>query len=34
MHPWITDYNHARPHSALGGQPPASKLNNVHGFDT
>jgi transposase InsO family protein len=34
MHPWITDYNHARPHSALGGQPPASKLNNLHSFDT
>jgi transposase InsO family protein len=34
MHPWITDYNHARPHSALGGQPPASKLNNLLGFDT
>jgi len=34
MHPWITDYNHTRPHSALGGQPPAAQLNNVLGFDT
>ena len=34
MQPWITDYNHNRPHSALGGQPPASKLNNLLGFDT
>ena len=34
MQPWITDYNHTRPHSALGGKPPTSKLNNVLGFDT
>jgi len=34
MHPWITDYNHSRPHSALGGIPPAMRLNNVLGFDT
>ncbi len=34
MQPWITNYNHSRPHSALGGRPPASKLNNVLGFDT
>jgi transposase InsO family protein len=34
MHPWITDYNHIRPHSALGGQPPLTKLNNVLGFNT
>ena len=34
MQPWITDYNHSRPHSALGGQPPAVRLNNVLGFDT
>ena len=34
MHPWITDYNHTRPHSALGGQPPASKLNNALGFNS
>jgi transposase InsO family protein len=34
MQPWITSYNHLRPHSALGGRPPVSKLNNVLGFDT
>ena len=34
MHPWIIDYNHCRPHSALGGQSPALRLNNVFGFDT
>ena len=34
MQPWIADYNHTRPHSALGGQPPAARLNNVLGFDT
>jgi len=34
MTPWIANYNHARPHSALGGQPPVTKLNNVLGFNT
>jgi transposase InsO family protein len=34
MQPWIADYNHSRPHSALGGQPPATRLNNVLGFDS
>ena len=34
MLPWILDYNHSRPHSALGGLPPAARLNNVLGFDT
>jgi transposase InsO family protein len=34
MKPWITDYNHSRPHSALGGIPPAAKLNNVLGFNS
>jgi transposase InsO family protein len=33
MQPWITGYNHSRPHSALGGQPPASRLNNLIGFN-
>ena len=33
MHPWITDYNHRRPHSAQAGKPPVSRLNNVLGFD-
>lgn len=34
MQPWITAYNHSRPHSALGGLPPVSRLNNVLGFDS
>ena len=36
MHPWLHDYNTARPHSALGGKPPVSRLtrNNVPGSDT
>jgi transposase InsO family protein len=34
MQPWNTTYNHSRPHSALGGLPPAATLNNVLGFDT
>jgi transposase InsO family protein len=34
MQPRIANYNHTRPHSALGGQPPASKLNNVLGFNS
>ncbi len=34
MQPWITNYNYCRPHSALAGKPPATRLNNVLGFDT
>lgn len=34
MHPWIASYNHIRPHSALGGKAPASRLNNVLGFNS
>ena len=34
MQPWITAYNHQRPHSALAGKPPISRLNNVLGNDT
>jgi transposase InsO family protein len=34
MQPWIIDYNHSRPHSALGVQPPVVGLNNLLGFDT
>jgi transposase InsO family protein len=36
MHPWLHDYNTARPHSALGGKPPISRLtrDNVPGCDT
>ena len=26
MPPWITDYNATRPHSALGGKPPISRI--------
>jgi transposase InsO family protein len=33
MQPWIVSYNHSRPHSALGGHPPVTRLNNVLGFD-
>ncbi len=31
---WLHFYNHHRPHSALGGQPPISRLNNLIGNDT
>lgn len=34
MQPWITSYNHQRPHSALAGKPPVSRLNNLLGFDS
>jgi transposase InsO family protein len=34
LQPWIASYNHSRPHSALGGRPPASRLNNVLTFDS
>jgi transposase InsO family protein len=34
MQPWITRYNHLRPHSALRGNPPITRLNNVLGFDS
>ncbi len=36
MHPWLHDYNTARPHSALGGKPPVSRLNrdNLPGSDS
>jgi len=30
MQPWITDYNASRPHSALGGKPPLSRLASSH----
>jgi hypothetical protein len=30
----VADDNHNRPHSALGGQSPAMRLNNVLGFNT
>lgn len=31
---WLHFYNHHRPHSALGGQPPITRLNNLVGSDT
>lgn len=31
---WLHFYNHHRPHSALNGQPPASRLNNLVGSDS
>jgi transposase InsO family protein len=34
MLPWINAYNYSRPHSALGGNPPVTRLNNALGFDT
>lgn len=36
MLPWITSYNHTRPHSALGGKPPISRIakDNLLGNDT
>ena len=35
MLPWITSYNHSRPHSALGGKPPISRIarDNLIGND-
>jgi transposase InsO family protein len=36
MYPWLHDYNTARPHSALGGKPPLSRIkrDNVLGNDS
>jgi transposase InsO family protein len=31
---WLHHYNHHRPHSALGGQPPITRLNNLAGHHT
>jgi hypothetical protein len=31
---WLHFYNHHRPHSALNGQPPISRLNNLVGNNT
>jgi transposase InsO family protein len=31
---WLHFYNDHRPHSSLGGQPPASRVNNVFSLDT
>ena len=34
VHPWANAYNLSRPHSALGGRPPWTKVNNLLGNDT
>jgi len=34
LNAWLHFYNHRRPHSALGGQPPITRLNNLIGSDT
>ena len=31
---WIHDYNHHRPHTALGGQSPIDRVHNVNGKNT
>jgi transposase InsO family protein len=31
---WLHIYNHHRPHTALGGQPPASRVTNLSGQNT
>jgi len=31
---WLHEYNHHRPHSAIGGKPPISRLTNLPGQDT
>jgi transposase InsO family protein len=31
---WLHGYNHHRPHTALGGKPPVSRVTNVPRFDT
>jgi transposase InsO family protein len=28
---WLDDYNHRRPHSAIGDRPPISRVHNVPG---
>jgi transposase InsO family protein len=30
---WLHSYNHHRPHTALGGHPPAHRVNNLCGWD-
>jgi transposase InsO family protein len=32
--PWLHQYNHHRPHAALGGLPPVSRVTNVPGCDS
>ncbi len=31
---WLHGYNHHRPHTALGGLPPVSRVTNVRGCNT
>ncbi len=31
---WLDEYNYPRPHHALAGKPPASRVNNVPGHYT
>ena len=31
---WLHGYNHHRPHTALAGKPPASRVTNVPRFDS
>jgi transposase InsO family protein len=31
---WLHQYNHHRPHSSLGDQPPITRLNNLAGHHT
>ena len=33
LDPWLHQYNHHRPHAALGGLPPVSRVTNVPGCD-
>ncbi len=34
LDPWLHTYNHHRPHTALGGHPPASRVTNLSGQNT
>jgi transposase InsO family protein len=34
LEPWLHFYNHHRAHSAIGGLPPISRLNNLPGHHT
>jgi transposase InsO family protein len=32
LQPWVHPYNHHRAHTALGGLPPVSRINNLPGY--
>jgi transposase InsO family protein len=34
FHRWQHIYNHHRPHTALGGKPPISRVTNLRGHDS